>query len=178
MAKNPNVTLLDPGQIAKRVYDESEDRIRVDAQLNIGGSSDIVITHLDDSIKIGDGTKLVTATTVSGKNGIDANIIGGVVSGNFTSAGLQTGLKTTVMTVTSTAQALPVTPLANRNSLSVRIIGSNTVYFGDSNVTSSNGYPKYQNEEISLDIKDNSAVYLYAICAGGQTSEVRILELA
>lgn len=171
-------SLLDSGQIIKAVYDESSNKIRVDAEVTLPDNQEIVISHVDDSIRIGDGTKFATATQVSSKVGLDVNLIGGIVSGNFTSSGLSTGLKTQTITVTDTATKIPSVSLENRNSMSIRIWGTNIVYFGSSDVTSANGYPKRQYEEVIIDIKDNSEVELYAICDTGQTCELRILEVA
>ena len=100
------------------------------------------------------------------------------VNGAFTTKGLSTALKTTAITVTDVAQKVPATALVGRNSMSLRVIGTNDVYFGASNVTSSNGYLKKQYEEIALDITDNNAVAVWAVCATGLTSQIRILEVA
>ena len=57
MAQNPTPSLLDSGQIIKRAFDESEDRIRVDAEVTATiGSVEVVISDTEDSIKIGDGS--------------------------------------------------------------------------------------------------------------------------
>ncbi len=181
MAQNPNgMSLLDMGQIVKRVYDPTNDELRVQANIttNISGAQEVLISQVDDSIRLGDGTNLVTSTTVSSHVGLDVNLIGGVVSGTFQSSGLSTSLKNSVMTITDVASKVPATPLTNRNALSIRVWGSNTVYFGGSTVTAAAGYPRLSLEEIQMDIKDNSSVELWAICASGQTSEVRILEVA
>lgn len=54
MAKNPNPSLLDPGQIIKRVYDEANDQLRttIDASINIGGQQTLVIDQVADSIVV------------------------------------------------------------------------------------------------------------------------------
>ena len=57
---NPNYSDLDPHQIFQRSFDESIDRLRVDAVASIDpGSMEVVITHVDDSIRIGDGTDIM-----------------------------------------------------------------------------------------------------------------------
>lgn len=50
MAKNPSPTLLDPGQLIKRAFDEANDRIRVDAEI----SASIGSVSIEDS----DGNEL------------------------------------------------------------------------------------------------------------------------
>lgn len=180
MALNPLPSLLDPGQIIKRAFDGTEDRIRVDATATFtpSGPLEVSIDQADDTIAIGDGTDLFTGTTVGSSHAIDANIVGGVVSGNFSQAGLSIGIKTTTQTITDVAVPVPLTSFVNRNTMSVRVWGAATVYFGDSTVVYTSGYPKRQFEEISMDIKDNVAVELWAVCAPGQSCEVRIMEIA
>lgn len=93
-------------------------------------------------------------------------------------AGLQTGLATSQITITSVAQKIPVSDLANRNTMSVRILGTSVVFFGNSSVTTANGYPKYQYEEIVLDIQNKPAVDLWAVCPASQSCIIAIMEIA
>lgn len=57
MSLNPHPTLLDQNQILQRSFDETADRLRVDAEVtaNISGAQEVIITDIDDSIKIGNG---------------------------------------------------------------------------------------------------------------------------
>lgn len=75
-------TLLDQQQVIQAVYDEALNRLRVDigANITLGGDLEVFISHTDDSIRIGDGTSLVTTTTVGPKVGLDVNLIGGTIS--------------------------------------------------------------------------------------------------
>lgn len=97
---------------------------------------------------------------------------------SFSPAGLDIAIRSQRVTVTDVATRLPATALANRNTMSVRVLGTSNVYFGDSGVTSAAGYPKFQYEEIFMDIQDNPSVDLYAICESGQTCEVAVMEIA
>lgn len=66
----------------------------------------------------------------------------------------------------------------NRRKLLVRNAKTSeiVVYIGDSNVTSSTGFPLYQYDEIELDLDAGAGVY--AISASGQENEdVHVLEL-
>lgn len=57
MSRNLAPSLLDQNQILQRVYDEANDRLRVDTSATIeAGQMEVSINHVDDSIKIGDGT--------------------------------------------------------------------------------------------------------------------------
>lgn len=54
---NPNKGQLDQTQIMQRAFDETTDRLRTDAAATIiAGSLEVVISDVDDSIKIGDGS--------------------------------------------------------------------------------------------------------------------------
>jgi hypothetical protein len=66
---------LDARQIIMHAYDDANNWIRVGAELVPGGSSEVIIDHSDDSIRIGDGTILFTGTTVGADTGLDVNII-------------------------------------------------------------------------------------------------------
>lgn len=195
---------LSQENILRDVHDTVNQRLRVDADVEIDsitindiiirdstnsadklkvhadGSLDVntIISHTSDSIKLGDGTNLITSTTIGPKQGLDVNVAGGVVSGDFTTSGLSLDIKASTLTITDVPSAVPVTPLTDRNTISVRVWGDKIVYFGDSSVTSVAGYPKFQFEEIFMDIKDNPSVQLYAVCATGESCELRILEIA
>src|SRR5690348_12079499 len=102
MAQNPNPSKLDPGQIIKRVYNEADDRIRVDAEVTATlGEAEVIISQTDDSIRIGDGTDLVTTTTVGSDVGLDVNIVGGSINATI-STSLEAG-KVTTQDITDTA---------------------------------------------------------------------------
>lgn len=177
MAQNPFPSHLDAPQIIKRAFDEMNDRIRVDAVINLSSAS-IEISDVDDSIKIGDGSGslFATLTAIGPDVGLDVNVIGGVVSGTFIPTGLMTAVKSQAFTVTDVAAKVPTTALTNRNGISIRVWGAPVVYFGNSSVTVAQGYPKQFREEIIIDITDD--IDLWAVCASGETSELRIMEVA
>lgn len=167
-------SLLDPPQIIQDAYDDTTHSFRTTANVTLPPEQQISIDAQDDSIRLGDGTNLNTLTTVNAKVGIDVNLIGGVVS----SIGLQTGLKAQALTITDVPTKIPNTDLASRNGMCVRVWGNAAVYFGASNVSAAQGYPKRQYEEFIVDIKDNASVDLYGVCDTGLTSEVRVFEIA
>lgn len=168
---------LDANQVIQHVYDESTQTLRTQATATIitPPQLQVLIDASEDSVRLGDGSKLNTLTTVSGKNGVDVNVLNTLTS---SPSGLSTGLKTSRVIITDVAQKVPATALANRNAISIRVLGINTVYFGNSTLTTSNGYPKFQYEEITADIKDNASVDIYAVCEAGRTCEIAILEIA
>lgn len=80
MAVGPNApyTGLDAAHIFQRVFDETLDKLRVDTSATIvGGAMEIVITHTDDSVKIGDGTDFLA---INGDGSANVVIVGGSLS--------------------------------------------------------------------------------------------------
>lgn len=70
------ISKLDSEQVLKHAYDDALQRLRVDAAISpSGGATEVIISHADDSIRIGDGIKLVTATTVGSSVGLDVNVL-------------------------------------------------------------------------------------------------------
>lgn len=69
---------LDAFQVLRSVYDVNNNCLRVcvvSGSTGDGGGFEVIITHTDDSIRLGDGTKLTTATSLAGKVGLDVNVI-------------------------------------------------------------------------------------------------------
>lgn len=87
------------------------------------------------------------------------------------------GLRPQAITVGVTAIALPANPLEFRRALVIHNASSNTIYIGDSSVTTSNGLPLIANEKIAIDIQSHAGMTIYGI-AGTGGNDVRILELA
>ena len=61
MSTAPSPSKLDSGQILPAAFDESTGRLRVDTEITaiIDGAQEVIISHEDDSIKIGDGIDLL-----------------------------------------------------------------------------------------------------------------------
>ena len=86
------------------------------------------------------------------------------------------GLRSRAVTVGVSATPLPTNPLEYRRALVVHNNGSNTVFVGDSSVTTSTGLPLAAGEKIAFDIQGNPNVVVYAVA--GTNTDVRIMELA
>lgn len=85
---NSPYTQLDANQVLKQSFDESQDRLRVDAAITVDNVTlDVQLDQANDSVSIGDGTTLYTGTTVGSDHGLDVNIIGGTVTANIQTAG-------------------------------------------------------------------------------------------
>lgn len=183
MAKNPSPSQLDSVQIFQRAFQESDDSLRVDANItaNISGAQEVIISQEDDSVAIGDGTTLFTGTTVTSKHGIDVNIIGGntVVTGDVTTSvnGLSNFQTSQYIVGTSVVQLTP-SPLSGRSSLSIRITATSgdAVFIGNNNNTTIfNGYPLYNGDTLQMDIDDSHEIW--AITSSSNQT-VYILEIS
>lgn len=86
---------------------------------------------------------------------------------------LRSQIKPSAVSVATSATKIPTTALTGRTSIAVKNNGSNTIYLGDSTVTTTNGYPLAAGAEISLDL--SADVDLYGRVASG-TENARILE--
>lgn len=73
-----NLKGYDGFQVLRSVFDVDQNCLRVkviDGIAGPGSGIEVIIDHTNDSIRLGDGTQLVTATSVSGKVGLDVNIL-------------------------------------------------------------------------------------------------------
>jgi len=66
---------LSQENILRDIHDPVTQTIRTSATAVIAPGLEINISHTDDSIRLGDGASLVTSTNVSGKQGLDVNVI-------------------------------------------------------------------------------------------------------
>jgi len=102
--------------------------------------------------------------------------------GDFTPSGLKTNFRITTMNVTSTATALPVTALANRNSMSIHNLSTTDIlYIGNSGVTAdrnngtTSGWEIETQEVFNTDVTDSIVIYGRT---SGATIQIKIIELA
>jgi len=81
--------------------------------------------------------------------------------------------KSSAVTVTTAATALPTTPVSGRITQNIRNKGAQTLYIGGSDVTVANGFPIEPGEAYPVDV--NEGAILYGIVASG-TASVKVLE--
>lgn len=100
-----------------------------------------------------------------------------------TTPGLTVSIKTTTMTVTDVATALPAVPLVNRNAMSVvNLDAAEVLYIGNATVTANRvigttaGWEIPAQEGFNLDVTDS--IVIYGIAEAGKTILVKILEIA
>lgn len=151
MSQNPNPSLLDPGQIIKRAFDGTEDRLRVDAEVTatIVGPQEVIISDTDDSIKIGNGSGTYAQVTgsnalkvdgsavtqpVSFAGGVTVNNGAGVSAVNIQDGGNSITVDGTVSISGSVAVTGPLTDTQLRAS-PVPISGTVTITDGSGPVT-------------------------------------------
>lgn len=73
-----NLNRLDGFQVLKSVYAPSTNSLRVtvvEGSTGDGSGFEVIISHTDDSIRLGNGTTFFTSTTVSSKTGLDIAVI-------------------------------------------------------------------------------------------------------
>lgn len=73
-----NLKGYDANQVLRSVFDVDRNTLRVsiiDGSTGDGSGFEVIISHLNDSIRLGDGTNFFTSTTVGPKVGLDVAII-------------------------------------------------------------------------------------------------------
>jgi hypothetical protein len=86
---------------------------------------------------------------------------------------IQEVLKTQGFTCQNTATQTPTTPLINRKTLEIFNNGNTVVYYGASDVSTSNGRPIYPHSSVILQIEDTINVFTIS-AAGGE--DLRLVE--
>lgn len=123
------------------------------------------LTHVSDSVKIGDGTDFLA---INADGSINTVSTGDPALAN-------TALAADDTDVTSTASNLVPSALANRKYLYVQNLGNRSIYIGPTGVTTATGFRL--SPGAVLDARIGAAVSLFAITDSG-TQDVRTLELS
>lgn len=108
----PPKTNLDGLQVLTHSFDQSTGEIRVKANISASAAPvEVIITHLDDSIRLGDGTNFITSTTVGPKVGVDVNLIGSTnpIDVNIVSSSIPKQIRNIYAEITSIASATETT---------------------------------------------------------------------
>ena len=69
---------LDAFQVLRSVYELTNNTLRVsviDGSTGSGTGFEVIISHINDSIRLGDGTNFITSTNLASKYGLDVHII-------------------------------------------------------------------------------------------------------
>lgn len=110
------------------------------------------------------------------KNELRTRVGDGMVVLNPEDFSVSIGLRTSAVTVGTSATPLPANPLEYRRALVVHNNSGSTVFLGDSSVTTTTGLPLAAGEKIAFDIQNNPNVVVYGVA--GANADVRIMELA
>ena len=154
-------------QIKNGFHGGTDDQLLVnpDGSINVnttggGGSNVVAITDTPG------GTTYVDIENIGGKNALDVNVKAGSVTGSITPQGLSNG-RNTCMSVSTTALALPASPLANRNAMAIHNKSTTqTLYIGfDASVTAGDsigntaGWEVPPGGELHFDLQNTATIY-------------------
>lgn len=146
------------------------------------------LTHVSDSVKVGDGTDFL-AVNADGSINITDN--GGSITVDGTVAVTQstspwvvsdaalanTALDNGATSVADTATKVITSDLANRKYAFLYNNDANTAYLGkQTGLSVANGFPLEPG--VYLDARMGAAIALYGICKTGKTADVRNLQLS
>ncbi len=132
-----------PGQIFKSVWDETENRIRVDAEVTaVIGELAVDLDQSDDSVAIGDGTNLVS---INPDGALSVEINGPDIVSNYDSD---------TVAINDTATILSKTFIGDQKLKSILVSGDNlgkyTVFLNSNELIKIRTTWGNYNEEISL----------------------------
>lgn len=128
------------------------------------------LTHVSDSIRLGDGTTLTTVTTVGSDNGLDVYVLNDPATANTAIA-----TNANPLSAANTAEDVVASPLANRKTLFIYNNGNKKIYIGESGVSAADGFPLTPGSYMEL--KAGAAVDIEWV--GPDTNqEIRTLELS
>ena len=128
------------------------------------------LTHVSDSVSLGDGTNLFTSTTIGSDIGLDVNVINDPARANTAIANAQNLLDTD-----ATAEDVVASPLADRKYLWLYNNSNKKLYIGSTGVTETNGFPISPGSYLELRVGPTPDIEWVASSAG---HDLRTLELS
>jgi hypothetical protein len=149
----------------------------LDVNVTSGINVEVDLSHVDDSVRLGDGTDFFTSHTVNTDVGLDVYVIGGQIEvSDAALANTAIENSVNVLNTADTAEAVVATALVNRKYLFIANNDNTKVFIGKSGVTAANGFPLSPGSVMEL--RAGAAVSPFFVGQAGKTPEVRILELA
>jgi len=137
----------------------------------VGGVNvEVDLSHVDDSVRLGDGTSFFTSTTIGSDIGLDVNVINDPGNANTAIANAAETLD-----VASTAQDVVASPLANRKYLWIYNKENQLMYIGASGVTVANGFP--MSAGVAVELRAGAAIDIEYV-SSKVDHEIRTLELS
>jgi hypothetical protein len=115
---------------------------------------------------------------------VAVRVIADGVDVTATPAGLRNSFLVTTLDVTSTAIALPTSPLTDRNAMTIRnLSATDSLYIGPANTVTAtetvgtlSGRKILPGEDFNIDVKDT--VVIYGIAESGKTVRVQVFEVS
>jgi len=155
-----NAPITIDGEVAVEFSAASGDNVAIANQtgtnflvINSNGSINASITDFPAEVEVTQGTSpWAVSGSVTVSNFPTSQTISGTVNTNLN--GLA-AFQTKQISVGTSATQLDSTPLANRSSVSIKVIttGGAIIYLGNSSsVTTSNGYPLFNGDSVQLDL--------------------------
>lgn len=143
----------------------------LDVYIAEGINVEVDLSHVDDSVRLGDGTNFLTSTTVGADIGLDVfNINDPSVANTAIASDANT------LAVAGTAQDVVAAPLAARKYLMIHNNSNQAIFIGESGVTEATGFPVPPSSQIML--RAGAAIDIEFVGRTGQTPEIRTLELS
>lgn len=142
----------------------------VPVSITDGVNVEVDLSHLDDSVRLGDGTNFLTSTTIGSDIGLDVNVINDPALANTAIASAANTLA-----VAATAESAVASILADRKYLYLYNNDNKFMHIGGSGVTAADGFPIGPRSTIELRAGANIDVQYVATDAG---HELRSLELS
>lgn len=147
-------------------------------------ATDLDIRSLDhssggtnDSVRLGDGTDLMTSTLAGGKQALDVYIAGNEDIEINDAALADTAIATAAPTlaVANTAQDAVASPLANRKYLFIMNTDNREMFIGPSGVSAANGFPV--NSQVMLELRAGPSIDIEFV-SSKVGHEIRTMELS
>lgn len=143
----------------------------LDVNIIEGINVEVDSSHLDDSIRLGDGTDFFTSHTVGSDLGLDVYQLNDASVANAAIASSAETLATA-----DTAQDVVASPLASRKYLYIKNMDNKAIYIGHSGVTAADGFPL--SPSAIAELKIGSAVDIEFVGASGSTPAIRTMQLS
>lgn len=128
------------------------------------------LTHVSDSVRLGDGTSFFTSTTVGSDIGLDVYQLNDPAVANTAIA-----TNANPLDVADTAEDVVASPLAGRKELWIYNNGNKKIYIGESGVSAADGFPISPKAYVTM--RAGAAVDIEWV-SSNTNQEIRTLELS
>lgn len=143
----------------------------LDVNVIEGVNVEVDLSHIDDSVALGDGTSLFTSTTVGSDIALDVFSVNDPTVAN---TAIATAANT--LSVANTSQDVVAAPLASRKYLYIKNQDNKEIYIGPTGVSTSDGFPLSPSSIAELRL--GAAVDIEFVGATGATPAIRTMELS